>query len=329
MRYAPQLDGLRALCIVFTIVNHVGPHPYYLNGNVGVDVFFVLSGFLITSLLQHDNNSTGTVCLVCFYIRRIFRIVPLYYLTIILYALSTYGLYRSGIDPLRWTEFQAAFPALVTFMGEYRPDSSGTLFGHAWTLGIEEKYYIVWPLLLLGLRRWARRTYYGIIVGVILLCWFFLPATHEARGYGGLLAGSLTAIVNTDSNQIAAKRMLAIPGYVYMAVMLMGYVFVLTYDGARIHVVLTLAAAPCVCVLMKSRGTISQWLGCKAFVFIGRRTYGIYLVHLLVANTVIEMLKRTHIAAGWMLVFGLTFAISVIVASVLKLLVEDPPNRIG
>ena len=324
MRYAPQLDGLRALCIAFTIFNHVGPHPVYLNGNVGVDVFFVLSGFLITSLLEHEKNSTGSVCLRCFYIRRIFRIVPLYLLTIILYAISTYALYRSGIDPLRWTEFRIAAPALLTFMGEYRPDSAGTLFGHAWTLGIEEKYYVLWPLVLLGLRRLGRFTTYATITGMILVSWMFLPANHEARGYGGLLAGSMAAILNTDGNRFLAKRVFSLPDYVYLTAVLAGYLLVVMYDGARIHVVLTLAAAPFIAVLVRSPAALAQFLGSKAFAFVGRRTYGIYLIHLLVANGVITLLVRIHVATHWFLIFVLTLGLSLAIASVLKAIIEDP-----
>jgi peptidoglycan/LPS O-acetylase OafA/YrhL len=161
MKYAPQLDGLRALCIAFTILNHIGPHPQFLNGSVGVDVFFALSGFLITSLLVGETGTTGGICLGCFYLRRFFRIAPLYYLTFALYAVSTYVLYWSRIDALRWPEFKAAAPAVFLFMGEYRPDAAGTLFGHSWTLGIEEKYYIAWPWLLLGLQRLGLRARFG------------------------------------------------------------------------------------------------------------------------------------------------------------------------
>ncbi len=64
MKYAPELDGLRAICVLFTLLNHIGPHPAVLNGTVGVDVFFALSGFLITTLLIRDRVTSegGKAC---------------------------------------------------------------------------------------------------------------------------------------------------------------------------------------------------------------------------------------------------------------------------
>src|SRR4051794_24109290 len=87
-KYCPALDGIRAFCIVFTILNHVPGRHWFLDGTVGVDAFFPLSGWLITWLLLEERAKRGTLDLGAFYLRRIFRIVPLYYLTIAIYALA-------------------------------------------------------------------------------------------------------------------------------------------------------------------------------------------------------------------------------------------------
>jgi peptidoglycan/LPS O-acetylase OafA/YrhL len=152
----------------------------------------------------------------------------------------------------------------------------------------------------------------------------FLPANHEARGYGGLLAGSMAAMVSTDGDRFSAKRVFSLPGYVYSTAVLAGYLLVVMYDGARIHVVLTLAAAPFIAVLVRSQGALAKSLGSKAFAFVGRRTYGIYLIHLLIANGVITILVRIHVATHWFLIFVLTFCLSLAIASVLKVTIEDP-----
>jgi len=75
-QYYDALDGLRTICIIFTVIDHTAGNPG-INGTVGVDVFFALSGYLITTLLLRERDKTGQVCLPCFYIRRFFRIVPL------------------------------------------------------------------------------------------------------------------------------------------------------------------------------------------------------------------------------------------------------------
>jgi peptidoglycan/LPS O-acetylase OafA/YrhL len=329
MRYAPQLDGLRAICVALTILNHVGPHPYYLNGNVGVDVFFALSGFLITSLLVNEKEATNGVCLLCFYVRRFFRIVPLYYFTFVLYAISAYALYRSRIDPLRWSEFLAAAPTLLLFMGEYRPETAGALFGHSWTLGIEEKYYLLWPVLLLGLQRLGRRAKYGMVVGLIVISWVLLPEGVEARGYGGLAIGSLVALINGDTNRTASRRVLSLPTYAYLIALLVGYWLTIVYEGGRIHVVLTLAAALLICTLVETSSAISRVLGSRPLAFIGRRTYGIYLVHVLIANAVIAALSKTHGNRNWLVTFSITFGTAIVVASILKMVFEDRMIAMG
>jgi peptidoglycan/LPS O-acetylase OafA/YrhL len=329
MRYAPQLDGLRAVCVGFTILDHIGPHPFFLNGNVGVDVFFVLSGFLITTLLADEKHATGGVCLKCFYTRRLFRIVPLYYLTIVVYAISTYVLYRSRIDPVRWPEFQAAVPALVVFMGDYRPTSAGTMFGHAWTLAIEEKYYLLWPVLLLGLLRFPRNARYGTLLAFLFVSWVFLPDDHEARGYGGLAIGSLMGLINRDTERSVAERIISVSSYVYLAAVLFGYLLVVLIDGGRIHVLLEIASALLIVKLVEKPTAATRFLESKPLTFIGRRSYGVYLFHVLVANAVVTFFARAHASLAWYVVFGLTLGIAVFLASLSKSLLEDRMIALG
>jgi peptidoglycan/LPS O-acetylase OafA/YrhL len=323
MRYAPQLDGLRTICVGFTILDHIGPHPSLLNGNVGVDVFFVLSGFLITTLLLDEKHSTGAMCLKCFYIRRLFRIAPLYYLTIVAYALCTYALYRTHIEPLRWPEFQAAAPALAVFMGDYRPLSAGTMFGHAWTVAVEEKYYLAWPVLLLGLLRLRRYTRYMVMVALIVASWVILPNEHEARGYGGLAIGSLLGLINRDRERVFADRILAVPCYVYLGAVLGGYVLAVMIEGGRIHVVLEIAAALLIVKLVERPSAATRLLESSSMTFIGRRSYSVYLFHVLIANAVMTVFASVRLAAAWYIIFGLTFGMSVLLASISKAYVED------
>jgi peptidoglycan/LPS O-acetylase OafA/YrhL len=153
--YRPQLDGIRAFCIIFTIVNHVPGKPDYIDGTVGVDVFFALSGWLITWLLLEERRSAGAIDLKAFYIRRFFRIVPLYYFTIVVYAAAAVLFFLATASSAKIQELREAIAYLVTFNSEYRSSEAGTVFGHAWTLGIEEKVYVVWPALMVIFRKWV------------------------------------------------------------------------------------------------------------------------------------------------------------------------------
>src|SRR6266568_5411553 len=166
--HLPALDGLRAVAVFTVIVYHFGINA--VPGDLGVSAFFVLSGFLITWLLLKEHAASGTVSLRRFYTRRVLRIFPAYYAFL---ALSF------AIDHLRG---QAWGPSLgfssVFYLVNYYNAFNGhptTSISHAWSLGIEEQFYLLWPLLLLGLlqggvARVARALVFLIVVVVAWRC---------------------------------------------------------------------------------------------------------------------------------------------------------------
>lgn len=147
----PSLDGLRALSISLVIASHLTlEHPLPIlwrvqYGKLGVRVFFVISGFLITSLLLKELQRTGRISLAGFYVRRLFRIAPAYYLFLAAMVL----LIPTGY--VMATYQNALYSAF--YLNDYT-FSGGTL-GHTWSLAVEEQFYLLWPvaLVLLGLKR--------------------------------------------------------------------------------------------------------------------------------------------------------------------------------
>jgi peptidoglycan/LPS O-acetylase OafA/YrhL len=142
MRRFDALDGLRAIAAVIVVFFHVGgPSVAFISGWIGVHIFFVVSGFLITTLMLREHDRTGRISLRNFYLRRIFRIMPLYYLAL---ALAVASAYHQGRP---WLLLRGHLPEYLTFMNEYHLNVS-TPFVHSWTLGIEQKFYLLWPLAL-------------------------------------------------------------------------------------------------------------------------------------------------------------------------------------
>jgi peptidoglycan/LPS O-acetylase OafA/YrhL len=145
----PSLDGARAISIGLVIVAHLDlvryvPGLWRLDtGNLGVRVFFVISGFIITNLLITELRRTGSVSLIAFYRRRFFRILPAYYtLLATVLLLSAYG---SGAG---WSK---VWPAAI-FVTDYV--NVPLIVGHTWSLSVEEQFYLLWPsMFLLGLRK--------------------------------------------------------------------------------------------------------------------------------------------------------------------------------
>ena len=123
-------------------------HLHWIVGQLGVAVFFVLSGFLITTLALREEEDTGWVSLRAFYVRRTFRIFPLYYLTLAVYVAAYLGLHAK---PEQEEPFRETLPAFVLYYPEVPLQAAEYQFRlpftQAWSLGIEEKFYLVWPLL--------------------------------------------------------------------------------------------------------------------------------------------------------------------------------------
>lgn len=180
----PALDGLRAISILFVLFNHLVGTRYFSSrliplgqfGNFGVRIFFVISGFLITTLLLRDYERTGSISLTNFYLRRVLRIVPAAYAYLL--VLAIFNLPYSIL--LRYDLLCAA-----TYLTNFHPIRSWYV-GHLWSLAVEEQFYLLWPavLALWGIRS-ARRVAVATMVLVPVLrvgWWFAFPtAPMQAR----------------------------------------------------------------------------------------------------------------------------------------------------
>ncbi len=162
------LDGFRAISIVIVVLSHAqaspgfpaGLRPFLVAGAAGVQVFFVLSGYLITSLLLVEQAATGTISLRNFYIRRFFRIVPA--LALLIACIALYDSYRG------WRIPGVVYVNALTFTTGILPlPPGGALLQHTWSLSVEEQFYVIWPLFF---ARAARRTRY-VATAAILVLW--------------------------------------------------------------------------------------------------------------------------------------------------------------
>ncbi len=141
--YRRWLDGLRGVAILLVLAFHLAPVP---GGFLGVDIFFVLSGFLITSLLMEEWQSSGAICLKQFYFRRALRLLPAFVLLLFLCCLSIFFL--PTIEE-KWARLQeTAVAACYLSNWPMLHQTSMPILGHTWSLSVEEQFYILWPTLL-------------------------------------------------------------------------------------------------------------------------------------------------------------------------------------
>jgi peptidoglycan/LPS O-acetylase OafA/YrhL len=212
-RYRPDIDGLRAVAVVL-VVNFHGFPDAMPGGFIGVDIFFVISGFLITGIIARELSETR-FSLIGFYVRRIRRIFPA--LIVVLAAVLVLGwlwmLPRTYAELASDVFASAAFAANIALMlqsGYFDIESAKKPLLHLWSLGIEEQFYLAWPLILMLATRWRVRllTVAGVIAlasfvfNVVLIghdpiATFYLPFTRAWE----LLAGAVLALTWTRIDQ--------------------------------------------------------------------------------------------------------------------------------
>jgi len=179
----PSLDGLRAIAILIVCLSHVGamkntPFPHFVGlGNLGVRVFFVISGMLITRLLMEERRRTGSISLKRFYIRRTLRIFPALWVYIAVIA----GLSFVGIISVPRIQILRS----LTYTVNYYQMGRSWYIGHIWSLSVEEQFYLLWPLVLVlgGWRAGRRIAIVAIVLAPLLrvAALLTLPGAHEGN----------------------------------------------------------------------------------------------------------------------------------------------------
>ncbi|HEV7535564.1 MAG TPA: acyltransferase, partial [Acidimicrobiia bacterium] len=181
------LDGLRAVAVLLVLGYHAGV-PGFVGGRAGVDMFFVLSGFLITSLLLDEHRLTGGIRLGAFYARRALRLYPALLVAVtgaLTLAFLKMPVFHASAASLRDTLHGIPFTLFYTMnVARATGWTNGGLLGHAWSLAIEEQFYLVWPVaVILLFRRRADRARIGWIA---LACAVASAALRSGLAHAGV-----------------------------------------------------------------------------------------------------------------------------------------------
>ncbi|HEX3697497.1 MAG TPA: acyltransferase [Polyangia bacterium] len=332
----PSLDGLRAMAILFAVVAHVGRTPgcgwgrYLLRfgeiGNLGVRIFFVISGFLITSLLLAEQQRAGTVSLPGFYLRRVFRIFPAAYTYIaaMLIADAVGAIVLLPGDVLSASLFVANYHAPMSWF-----------VGHVWSLSVEEQFYFFWPLtlVLLGPRRATMVGAAIIVVSPFLrLACVHVPALRSYVHLSfptvadALLAGCLVALLRPALDESPRYlRWLRSPWF-FVVPLAGAAAFVNGLDEARFGVTLgpTILNAAIVLSMERLRRWPQQgpaWLLNRSPVrALGRISYSLYLWQ--------EPFLNPHGGPTWFTRYPLNLVLALAAALLSYNLIEQPFLRL-
>ncbi|BBH64378.1 acyltransferase [Actinoplanes sp. OR16] len=286
-RHRADIEGLRAVAVLLVVLAHVGV-PGVAGGFVGVDVFFVISGFLITSLLRTELLSTGRLDLPRFYARRAVRLLPLATLVIV----STLATVWFTAPPTRFGGYAADAVGAATYTmnlrladagTDYFADQAPSPFQHFWSLAVEEQFYLVWPVLIGLLAFWGRRRRWlpGAVLTLGTLSSFAWSAHELGRAvpwaYFGsasraweLGAGALLALLMTGLHR--RRRWLAWLGLAAVVAAALVYDETTPFPGPA-------ALLPVLGTIAVIAGGGNRLLETFPMRWIGRMSYGWYLWH--------------------------------------------------
>ena len=299
--YRPEIDGLRAIAVVSVILYHaqitILGHQPFQGGFIGVDIFFVISGYLITSIILKELVTTGSFSFKHFYERRIRRILPvlLFVMLVSLPFAWMYLLPTSFIDFSKSILYSLGFSSNFYFhyTGQQYGAESGLLkpFLHTWSLSVEEQYYILFPIILLVVFKFFRKylihlLILGFVMSLGLADWgsrnhpsfnFYILLT---RGWE-LLAGSLLAYFEITKNHRSTNKTLnlILPT---IGLLLVGLSIFFSNDEMRHPSLYTLTPIIGVCLIIwfaDEKDIITKILSTKPLVAIGLISYSLYLWH--------------------------------------------------
>jgi len=305
--YIPALDGLRAVAVLAVVAYHLDELP---GGFFGVDVFFVISGFLITRLLLAERERNGGIALGSFWIRRFKRLVPALFVVLVAVSLgSRLWLPAWRLGQIRWDAlaglgYVANWRFVLSGQSYFSSGLAPSPLRHTWSLAIEEQFYVLWPLIVVGVAKLAKdhlRRGVGIVAGAAMVAsagWMAFAAsigmdlsriyygtdTRVFALFGGALLGTWWDPASQAGRTRADRRRWAtrwsIAGTVALVPVIGSFWFgsnaeAVWYQGR--FQLLALCAVVLVSGVATGRGPLDGVLAHPVLVWIGRRSYGIYL----------------------------------------------------
>lgn len=310
MKYEPSLDGLRAIAIIAVVCFHIWPGAV-AGGWAGVDVFFVLSGYLITRILAVDLDATGAIEFSKFYIRRCLRLMPAFAL-VLMFELA-HALMSAGH---RKELLEAAAVAALYLMNWSRAFNwlPSSALAHTWSLAMEEQFYILWPVSLAFIRKRSPLVWVLSATALVLAwrCYLVWSGAGSERTYNGfdthadaLLIGCALALASFGP---AARKLASRTVFIPAALICAAFALLPNKAAVSQSVGLTLVSLLAAWIVLGAmeKGWLKSVLSLKPLVYTGKISYGWYLWHyplLVILGT------RIHHAKG-LIIFVLSYGIA-------------------
>ncbi|MFG1202568.1 acyltransferase family protein [Xanthobacter aminoxidans] len=330
LKYRPDIDGLRAVAVVVALLFHAHIPPFR-GGFIGVDIFFVLSGYLITSILYNDMMK-GEFSLVDFYDRRIRRIFPALFVVLpvttliaaVLLMPRQMVLFAQSIIPSALFYANIHFQGLMNYFG---PQADETPLLHLWSLAVEEQYYIFFPLLMFAFLKTGGRIVLGprrmailgfLFIAIVSGVYAELSARTQptasffllqSRAWE-LLVGALLALVHMPKVSDKTAGWIGVAGLLAIVVPVFAYSHDMIFPGLSAAPIVFGTAAVIYAGTLNPAGYANFLLSRPKVVYVGRISYALYLWHwpLLVFGKTYMGRALTYFEAGGVLIVAFIFA---------------------
>lgn len=309
MKRVPALDGVRGIAILLVMLAHLGVPGFRSGGVTGVTLFFVLSGFLITSLLVGELGSSGRIDVKQFYVRRVRRLLPA------LLALVAVALLYESIAGKGPAQVGFSIGAL-SYMGNWLAVKGiwlGPWLGHTWSLAIEEQFYLLWPAVIILFRRRLGLLLCLALIGAAasaserVLLWH--GAVSENRVYNGtdtradaILLGSALALWVARDGRLPRGWVAALGAVMLLSATALG-------GAADVYLVAPTLAALGAVLLLARPANLFAW---TPLGFTGRISYSLYLWHVPMIYVIVHRMNNDPLIVRVAALFGVSYALAIL-----------------
>ncbi len=303
--YRPDIDALRGYAILFVVLYHANFELFndyiFPGGFIGVDIFFVITGFLITTILLEEYNNNKSINLLNFYERRVRRLIPALLVIILLGTILSYFV----LDPTKLKHFSESVFASLGFTANIYFHYFGNIYGtetalmkpllHLWSLGVEEQFYIILPVgLLIVLKFFNRFLFLLLVLAFIFSLGFayYASSKHPMFNFWMLpsrawevTAGALVAYYlmkyKISTNEILANIIKSISLLTLISCI---FLFNIKFNHPGLVTLIPIIATSCLILFghQEKFGKIDKILFNKSFIFLGKISYSLYLWHFLI-----------------------------------------------
>jgi peptidoglycan/LPS O-acetylase OafA/YrhL len=325
--YQPALDGLRAVAVLLVFSVHAVSYPS--GGFLGVDIFFVLSGFLITTILLEEWDQYGRISLSKFYLRRFLRLFPA--LVVLLLGYMLIAALTGGWDPTSVTSVVSSLFYVSNWLLAFDVPFHGHPLGHLWSLAVEEQFYLLWPALLLLLLARRPRNMVRWVAGAIAVvaAWrllLSLTGASDVRLYFSFdtrfdellvgCAGGILFVRHPDVLGRISATAYSIATYVAGGILLLGILFSPHAAPAYLmrggYTLMAICALVLILSCVQKRPTwLASILALPPMVFVGKISYPLYLWHVVILFFFQDIHPLGSDALGKVVQIALTFGAAV------------------